>query len=71
MQYPAERNMLLEKGIDPDCPFKYLVNDDIYVVDNVNADLKLKYLRKYYYPNARKELVDTIDGFQIWKFYKE
>jgi len=71
MQYPAERKMLLEKGIDPDCPFKYLVNDDIYVVDNVNADLKLKYLRKYYYPNARKELVDTIDGFQIWKFYKE
>ncbi|SEG19264.1 hypothetical protein SAMN04487934_11013 [Eubacterium ruminantium] len=71
MQYPAERDMLISKDINPDCPFWDIVRSDIYVVDNVNSDVKLKYLRKYYYPNARKELVDTIDGFQIWKFYKE
>ena len=71
MQYPAERELMERHGLDPDNPYKDIVKDGIYVVDNKYYDVKLQYLRKYYYPNARKELVDTIDGFKIWKFYAE
>ena len=71
MQYPAEREMMERHGIDPDNPYKDLVKDGIYVVDNKYYEIKLMYLRKYYYPNARRELVDTIDGYMIWKFYEE
>ena len=51
-------------------PLKELVNDNVYVVDNCNVDLKLKYLKEHYYPNARVEFVKEIDGYQIWKYYK-
>ena len=41
------------------------------MVDNKYYEIKLMYLKKYYYPNARRELVDTIDGYMIWKYYEE
>ena len=71
MEYPAERDLFERHGINPDCPYKDIVKEGIYVIDNKYSDTKLQYLRKYYYPNARKELIDTIDGFKIWKFYAE
>ena len=71
MQFPAERELFERHGLDPDCPYKDIVKDGIYIVDNKYYEIKLKYLQKYYYPNARKELVDTIDGFMIWKYYEE
>jgi hypothetical protein len=71
MQYPAERELFSRHGLDPDNPYKDIVKDGIYVVDNRYSDVKLQYLRKYYYPNARKVLVDTIDGFKIWKYYED
>ena len=70
-QYPENQRVWKEVGINPDNPISSITNDNIYVVDNVNSDAKLLYLQKYYYPNARKELVNTIDGFMIWKYYKE
>ncbi len=71
MQYPEERGLFARHGMDPDNPYKDIVKKGIYVVDNRYYDVKLQYLKKYYYPNARKELVDTIDGFRIWKYYEE
>ena len=71
MQYPAERELMERHGLDPDNPYKDIVKDGIYVVDNKYYEIKLMYLKKYYYPNARRELVDTIDGYMIWKYYEE
>lgn len=52
-------------------PLKDLVKEYVYVVDNYNVDIKLNYLKEHYFPNARVELYKEIDGYQIWKFYKE
>lgn len=68
MQHPAELALWRSRGIDPMSPYRSLVNDNIYVVDNRYADTKLAYLRKYYYPDAVRELVDTVSGMRIWKF---
>lgn len=59
------------KGIDILNPNKSLVNENILVIDNVYSDTKLEYLRKYYYPNARKEKYISVDGFDLWKYYKD
>ncbi|SCW53813.1 hypothetical protein SAMN05660484_01603 [Eubacterium ruminantium] len=71
MQYPAEKQLLIDHGLDPDSPIKNLVNDDIYLVDNYYSDVKLRFIQKYYYPNARKELVDIVNGLYIWKIKKQ
>lgn len=52
-------------------PLKGLVNDNVYLIDNVNVEMKLQYLQEHYYPEARVELYKEIDGYQIWKFYEE
>lgn len=67
--FPDVNQKMEEKNITN--IMKDIVNDDIYLVDNVSSDLILGYLHAHYYPNARKELVDTVDGFEIWKIYKE
>ncbi len=69
--YPGNMEAWSSNGIDPYNPFADLVNENIYVVDNGDINVKLKYLQWYYYPYARVELVDTVDGFNIWKFYEE
>ncbi len=69
--YPGNQAQWKKQGIDPENPYKSIVNDNILVVDSKNHEAKLNYLKKYYYPNARKEKVATVDGFQIWKYYKE
>ncbi len=69
--FPGNTKAWEEHGIDTENPYKSLINDNIYVVDSKNSDIKLAYLQEQYYPNARKELVDTIDGMEIWKFYAE
>jgi len=56
---------------DISVPLRDLVNDDVYLIDNVHVELKLQYLREHYYPDARAELYKEVDGYQIWKFYKE
>jgi len=68
---PDNQEMWKSKGIDSNNPFKSMVNSNIMLIDNMYSDIKLQYLQKYYYPNARKELVDIVDGFEIWKFYKD
>ncbi len=69
--FPGNTETWEAHGIDARDPYKSIVDDGIYVVDNVNDETKLEYLRERYYPNARKELVDTIDGMKIWKYYAE
>ena len=71
MAYPDNRECWEDNGIDGLNPYKSLINDNIYVVDNHFIEVKLLYLRKYYYPNVKAELVEVIDGFNIWKFYLE
>lgn len=69
MYFPGELNVLESNGIDSKNPYKSLINDNIYLVDNYLYDLKLAYLRKYWYPNAEIKLVDEINGYKIWKVY--
>ena len=71
MAYPDTRECWEDIWIDGPNPYKSLINDNIYVVDNHFIEVKLLYLRKYYYPNVNAELVEVIDGFNIWKFYLE
>ncbi len=69
MYFPGEINVLESNGIDPENPYRSLINDNIYLVDNYLYDLKLAYLRKYWYPDVEIELVDEINGYKIWKLY--
>lgn len=52
-------------------PIKSLLNEDVYLIDNFFHNEMLDYIKEHYYPNARKELYKTLDGFQIWKFYEK
>ena len=56
---------------DVSVPLRDLVNDNVYLIDNVHVEMKLQYIREHYYPDAKAELYKEIDGYQIWKFYKE
>ncbi len=69
--FPGNTDTWEEHGIDVRDPYKSIVNEGIYVVDGRHAHLKLAYLREQYYPNARMELVDTVNGMRIWKYYAE
>lgn len=53
-----------------DNPIKSLIEDNVYLVDNFYHEEILTYLQEHYYPNARKELYKTLDGFNVWKFYE-
>jgi hypothetical protein len=67
--YPDLIKLLKKKGVEN--PLKSLVDEEVYLVDNRYLEIKLNYLREHYYPDARVELYKEIDGYQIWKFYKE
>lgn len=68
VKFPDELKLLKTENVEN--PLKSLVNDDIYLIDNFYYEETLKYLQEHYYPEARIELYKTIDGFQIWKFYR-
>lgn len=69
MHHPGEQDALEYNGSEPLSPFKSLVNENILLVDNFYVVSKLRYIQKYYYPNAKIELVDEVDGFMIWNIY--
>lgn len=69
MQYPAETYVYELNGIDPINPYKSLINENIYVIDNDYYGLKLMYLREHYYPDAEIALVGEASGCKIWKYY--
>jgi len=71
MNYPDNQECWEDNGIDGLNPYKSLINDNVYVVDNHYTEVKFLYLREHYYTNVKIELVDVIDGFSIWKFYLE
>lgn len=67
--FPDVVEILKERGLEN--PLKQLVDDDVYLVDNNNVELKVNYLKEHYFPEARAELYKEIDGYQIWKIYKK
>lgn len=67
--FPDEIKILKENNVEN--PLRALVNDNVYLVDNQYLEIKLTYLKEHYYPNVRAELYKEIDGYQIWKIYKE
>ena len=69
MQYPGETSLYEQYGIDSIDPYKSLINDNVYVVDNNYYGLKLYYIREHYYPDAQIMLVGEKSGCRIWKFY--
>lgn len=69
MQYPGENYVYEHNGIDPVDPYKSLVNDNIYFVDNSYYGLKLAYIREHYYPDAQIALVGEASGCKIWKYF--
>lgn len=68
INFPDVLKLLKEKHVEN--PLKSLGYDNIYLVDNFYQEEVLKYIQEHYYPEAKMELYKTIDGFQIWKFYK-
>ena len=69
MHNPGEKSVLISINADPDNPFKSLVNENIYIVDNWGYEYKILYIRRYYYPDAEIQLIDEIDGYKIWRVY--
>lgn len=68
MGYPDNFCMWETQGIDGNNPYMSLCNNNIYVIDNRNTETKLWYERERYNSRTQVELVNTIDGFSIWKF---
>jgi len=68
--FPACNNIL--ENYHAKQPLKALVNDNVYLIDTEWRTLnqKVQFLQEHYYPNVRAELYKEIDGYQIWKFYK-
>ena len=69
LHHPGEQAALAKNGADPDSPYKSLTNDNIYLVDSEYPNVKLAFIRRYYYPDAQMELVDELDEMKIWKIY--
>ena len=69
MHHPGERDALIKNGVDPDSPYKSVLNENIYLVETYYAKEKLEYIKKYYFPDAKMKLIDTVGGYQIWKVY--
>lgn len=69
VEFPDVKQRLAAHGVEN--PIQSLVEDNVYLIDNMYQEAILTYLQEHYYPDARMELYDTIDGFQIWKFYRE
>lgn len=69
MSHPDERYALEYNGCDPKNPFKSLVNENVLLVDGWGSDYKLEYVQRYYYPDAKIELYDVVDGYKIWNIY--
>ena len=67
MQFPGQNALLEHNGISKDTPYKDLVKDNIYLIDNYFYDNKLEFIREHYYKDAQMELVDEVNGFKIWK----
>lgn len=61
------------KNYDAEQPLKALINENVYLVDSdwKTLDQKIQYLQEHYYPEAKAELYEELDGYQIWKFSKE
>jgi hypothetical protein len=66
--FPDEVKILSENNVIN--PLRDLVNNNVYLVDNQYLEIKLNYLKEHYYPNARADLYKEVDGYQIWKIYK-
>lgn len=52
-------------------PTKDLLMDNVYLIDTDFTDYKLIYLREHYDSNVEVELVDSVEGYNIWKFYRK
>ena len=48
-------------------PIKELVKNEVYLIDTVNSEIIVTYLREHYYPNVGIEWVKNIEGYDIWK----
>lgn len=69
MGYPDNAKMWEKQGVDSENPYACITNDNIYVIDNYHQVTKLGFIREQYNPNAQMELVDVVNGFNIWKYY--
>ena len=67
--FPDIVNVLKDRELEN--PLKQLVDEEVYLIDNLYVDLKVSYLKEHYFPEARAELCKEIDGYQVWKIYKE
>lgn len=69
VEFPDMKKRLEAQGVAN--PIKSLLDEKVYLVDNYYQENILEYLKEHYGEHIRMELKDTVDGFQIWKYYKE
>ena len=65
MNFPDVNQFLKKMGIVN--PIKDLVKKEVYLIDTVNSEIIVTYLREHYYPNVDIEWVKNIEGYDIWK----
>ena len=68
MHHPVIEELLAGHGIDN--PWHDLVDrEDIYLIDH-EVDRTLRFLRRWYYPEAEAELVEPLSSETGWKIYR-
>lgn len=67
VNHPAVEKTLAQWGQTEALPA--LLADDVYFVSNTTSAQVLTYLQEHYDAGASMELVKTVDGYEIWKYY--
>ena len=69
VEFPDIKDRMKNYGVEN--PLQSLTDENVYLIDNYYQEEVFTYIKEHFYPNARMELYDNIDGFQIWKFYSK
>jgi len=69
MNFPDVNHCLENMGITN--PIKDLTKDNVYLVDNINSEAILNYIKEHYYSDAQILWIKNVEGYDIWKISRE
>ena len=69
MNFPDANHCLENMGITN--PIKDLTKENVYLVDNVNSEAILNYIKEHYYSDVQIHWIKNVEGYDIWKISRE
>ena len=69
MNFPDANHCLENMGIIN--PIKDLTKENVYLVDNVNSEAILNYIKEHYYSDVQIHWIKNVEGYDIWKISRK